>query len=79
MECLQLNNTVIRVHEHATGQKQGAERGPEQGVLGRSRGGFSTKVHVSVSSLGTPVEIRLTPGQERKLAKPNLSWRVTRP
>jgi hypothetical protein len=32
--------------------------------LGRSRGGFSTKIHVSVSGLGLPVEIRLTPGQE---------------
>jgi transposase len=31
--------------------------------LGRSRGGFSTKVHLSVSGLGLPVEIRLTPGQ----------------
>jgi transposase len=32
--------------------------------LGRSRGGFSTKIHVSVNGLGLPVEIRLTPGQE---------------
>jgi transposase len=32
--------------------------------LGRSRGGFSTKIHVSVSGLGLPVEIRLTPGQQ---------------
>lgn len=31
--------------------------------MGRSRGGFSTKVHVSVNGLGLPVEIQLTPGQ----------------
>ena len=32
--------------------------------MGRSRGGFSTKIHLSVSGLGLPVEIRLTPGQK---------------
>jgi transposase len=31
--------------------------------LGRSRGGFSTKIHASVSGLGLPVELTLTPGQ----------------
>jgi transposase len=32
-------------------------------ALGRSRGGFSTKLHVAVSGLGLPVELALTPGQ----------------
>jgi transposase len=32
--------------------------------LGRSRGGFSTKVHVAVNGLGLPVELQLTPGQQ---------------
>jgi transposase len=32
--------------------------------LGRSRGGFSTKIHVAVNGLGLPVEIILTPGQQ---------------
>jgi transposase len=32
-------------------------------ALGRSRGGFSTKLHVVVNGLGLPVEFRLTPGQ----------------
>jgi len=31
--------------------------------LGRSRGGFSTKLHVLVNGLGLPVEFKLTPGQ----------------
>ena len=35
------------------GRKKGAaDQGPEQEALGRSRGGFSTKIHVSVSGLG---------------------------
>jgi transposase len=32
--------------------------------LGRSRGGFGTKVHVGVSGLGLPVKLTLTAGQE---------------
>ena len=31
--------------------------------MGRSRGGFGTKVHVGVSGLGLPVKLTLTPGQ----------------
>jgi transposase len=31
--------------------------------LGRSRGGFGTKVHAAVSGLGLPVKLVLTPGQ----------------
>jgi transposase len=37
--------------------------------LGRSRGGFSTKIHISVSGLGLPVEIRLTPGQKADITQ----------
>jgi transposase len=32
--------------------------------LGRSRGGFGTKIHASVSGLGLPVELLLTAAQE---------------
>jgi transposase len=32
--------------------------------LGRSRGGFGTKIHASVSGLGLPVKLILTAGQE---------------
>jgi transposase len=32
-------------------------------ALGRSRGGFSTKLNVAVDALGNPVELKLTPGQ----------------
>jgi transposase len=31
--------------------------------LGRSRGGFSTKIHVSVDGLGNPLRFELTAGQ----------------
>lgn len=32
-------------------------------ALGKSRGGFGTKVHVAVNALGQPVELIATPGQ----------------
>ena len=65
LEWLLLDSTVIRAHQHAAGaKKRGAEGEPEQEALGRSRGVFSTKIHVSVSGLGLPVEFRLTPGQK---------------
>jgi transposase len=39
---------------------------PEHHDLGRSGGGFSTKVHIICDSTGIPIEIGLTPGQEHE-------------
>lgn len=36
---------------------------PEDHALGRSRGGWSTKTHLSVDRRGRPLSVRLTPGQ----------------
>ena len=35
-----------------------------QQALGRSRGGFSTKIHAAVDALGNPLRLILTAGQE---------------
>lgn len=46
---------------------RGAEKkhgGQEQQALGRSRGGFSTKIHIAVDALGNPLRLILTAGQE---------------
>src|SRR4029078_9517404 len=37
--------------------------GQEEQALGRSRGGFGTKVHAAVNGLGLPVKLVLTAGQ----------------
>jgi transposase len=37
--------------------------GQDDQALGRSRGGFGTKIHGSFDGLGHPVELKLTPGQ----------------
>ena len=38
-------------------------------ALGRSRGGFSTKIHITVDALGNPLRLQLTPGQRHDIAE----------
>ena len=45
-------------------QKADGTGGQDEQALGRSRGGFGTKVHVRVNGLGLPTKIVLSPGQE---------------
>lgn len=37
--------------------------------MGRSRGGFSTKIHLTVDSLGYPLRLHLTAGQRHDIIK----------
>jgi transposase len=41
----------------------GRKRGQDSQALGRSRGGFSTKIHVAVNGGGQPAKLHLTEGQ----------------
>ena len=43
--------------------------GQDAQALGRSRGGFSTKVHITVDGLGNPLRFILTGGQENDIAQ----------
>lgn len=49
---------------------QGAEKGgaeePEDHGLGRSRGGYGSKIHVAADSRGTPLGVVVTPGQRHE-------------
>ena len=61
-ECLLLDSTIIRAHPCAAGAQ--GERGGQSGqALGRSRSGFSTKIHLVVDALGNPLDFVLTAGQ----------------
>ncbi len=55
-----VDGTVIRAHQHAAGAKG---RDADAEALGRSQGGFSTKVHVRAEGHGKPLVFILTPGQ----------------
>ncbi|MFZ7094527.1 IS5 family transposase, partial [Primorskyibacter sp. 2E233] len=54
-----IDSTVIRAHHQAAGAKRGT---PRQG-FGRSRGGFTTKIHLRVNAAGLPMRTEITPGQ----------------
>lgn len=68
MESLILDSTIIRAHPCAAGalKKNG---GTENQALGRCRGGFSTKIHITVDGLGNPLRLHLTPGQRNDITE----------
>ncbi|WP_206684007.1 IS5 family transposase [Pontibacter beigongshangensis] len=60
LDWLLLDSTTVRAHQHAAGQKKQRQRQS----LGRSRGGFSTKVHACCDALGNPRRFVLSVGQQ---------------
>lgn len=62
MEWLLIDSTVTRAHPCAAGapKKNG---GQTEQALGKSVGGFSTKIHAMVDALGNPLRLLLTGGQ----------------
>lgn len=57
LEYVMIDSTIVRAHACAAG------KGKHQG-LGRSKGGFTSKIHAKVDSLGNPLGFIITPGQE---------------
>lgn len=47
-------------------RKKGDPEEPEDHALGRSRGGFSTKIHILCDGYGLPLHFHLTPGQSHE-------------
>ena len=58
LEYLSIDATIVRAHACAAGYGKQEEQG-----LGRSKGGFSTKIHAKVDALGNPLKFLITPGQ----------------
>jgi len=63
-----IDSTIIRAHQHAAGARRKAKKiGPERSAraqgLGRSRGGFSTKVVVTAADENTALAVEVIPGQ----------------
>jgi transposase len=73
--CWEVNvdSTVCRAHQHAAGARRdgNAQKEPPGGVtiepahhgLGRSRGGFTTKIHLASEQGQRPLSFIITPGQ----------------
>jgi transposase len=54
-----IDASIIRANQCAAGYEKGSNEN-----LGRSCGGFSTKIHALVDALGNPVKFVLSPGNE---------------
>src|SRR3990170_5462122 len=60
IEWILIDSTIVRAHPCAAGYKQGTQN---KEALGRSKGGFTSKIHAKVDALGNPLKYLLTPGQ----------------
>src|SRR4051812_8617926 len=61
--------TIVRAHQHAGGaRRDGAtpEEAPAREALGRSQGGFSTKLHLRAEGNGRPITVVLTGGERNE-------------
>jgi len=50
-------------------QEKNIETGTQEQELGRSKGGFTTKLHAACDALGNPVRFFITPGQRSDYIK----------
>jgi transposase len=60
LKYVMIDASIVRAHACAAGYKKDSQ---EKESLGRSRGGFTTKIHTVVDSIGNPVRFSLTAGQ----------------
>src|SRR3954449_10143525 len=61
--------TIVRAHQHAGGaRRDGAtpEEAQAREALGRSQGGFSTKLHLRAEGNGRPITVVLTGGERNE-------------
>jgi transposase len=60
-----------RLHDHSRppARRRSEKKREDDQALGRSRGGFSTKLHIAVEAAGRPVELILTPGQAHDMTQ----------
>jgi transposase len=68
LEYVMIDATIIRANASAAGYKKGQQH--EEG-LGRSVGGFSSKIHAKVDALGNPLQFIITAGQVHDVTQTN--------
>ena len=64
LEYVLIDATIVRAHACAAGYGN-----QEEQALGRSKGGFTTKIHVKVDALGNPLQFILTAGQRAEITQ----------
>lgn len=65
-EHVMVDATIIRAHTCSAGYEK---EGNAKHALGRSKGGFTTKVHALCDGLGNPLTFILTPGQRADITQ----------
>ena len=66
---LSIDSADVRAHHSAQGGKGGRKRGTKNQVIGRSRGGLTTKIHDLTYGCGWTVALTLSPGDHPDIAK----------
>lgn len=66
LSIVMIDSTIVRAHACSAGYKKG---GNEQEALGRSKGGFSTKIHAIVDAVGKPIKFILTGGNRNDITQ----------
>jgi transposase len=61
-----IDATIVRAHACSAGYKKDSQT---LEALGRSKGGFSTKIHALVDALGNPLKFILIPGQRNDITQ----------
>ena len=65
-ESIMIDATIVRAHPCASGYKKDQN---EAQALGRSKGGFTTKIHAVVDALGQALRFNLTAGQRHDITQ----------
>ena len=65
-EAIMVDATIVRAHACAAGYGKDSQ---EKQALGRSKGGFTTKIHALVDALGNPLKFILTAGQRHEITQ----------
>ena len=63
-EWFMIDATIVRAYPCAAGYEHAQH---EREALGRSKGGFTTKIHAVVDALGQAVRFTLTPGHRNDI------------
>jgi transposase len=66
LQSVFIDSTVVRAHACAAGA---AGSTTEAEALGRSKGGYSTKIHAVTDGLGCPIDFTLTGGQSSDIGQ----------
>jgi len=74
LQSILIDSTVCRAHPCAAGA---AGSNAEAEALGRSRGGFGTKIHAITDALGNPLDFVLTGGQASDIGQADTLLEMT--